>query len=115
MIYDKLTVGNVSLCVHGKMKKHVSIQIVPPVHGLSGEKLQLIVVQAEAGEGEQSGERLRGQVVQGVIAETKPLDVVQPLQEESDCCGIISPNKIRIGEVCVQQLNFSTWKAMLGM
>lgn len=61
------------------------LQIVPPVHGLSGEELQLIVVQAEAVEGEQSSERLRGQVVQGVMAQTKPLDIVQALEVESYC------------------------------
>lgn len=61
---------------------------------MSGEELQLIVVQAEAAEGEQSSECLRGQVVQGVMAKTKPLYVVQALQEKSDQCGVISPNII---------------------
>lgn len=76
----------------------IVLQIVPPVHGLSGEELQLIVVQAEATEGEESSERVRGQVVQGVMAKTNPLDVVQALQEESDRCGIILSNII----MCVQ-------------
>lgn len=76
--------------------------IVPPVHGLSGEELQLIVVQAETAEGEQSSERLRGQVVQGVMAKTKPLYVVQALEEESERCGVIFPNIIIHRGACAQ-------------
>lgn len=73
-----------------------------PVQGLSGEELQLIVVQTEAPEGEQSSERLRGQVVQGVMAKTKPLDVVQALEEELDGCGIILLNIIINCGACAQ-------------
>lgn len=69
--------------------KTMILQIVPPGHGLCGEELQLIVVQAEAAEGEQASERLRGQVVQGVVAQTKPLDVLQALGEKSEHCAII--------------------------
>lgn len=58
----------------------IILQMVPPGHGLSGEELQLIVVQAEAAQGEQSSEGLEVQVVQGVMAKTKPLDVVQALE-----------------------------------
>ncbi len=99
----------------------IVLQILPPVHGLSGEELQLIVVQAEAAEGEESSERIRRQVVQGVMAKTNPLDVVQALEEELDRCGIILPNIIMCTVyVCSSFLHLipislSTWKAMLGM
>lgn len=56
--------------------------IIQPGHGLSGEELQLVVIQTETAESEQTSERLRGQVVQGVVAQTKPLDVVQTLEDE---------------------------------
>lgn len=48
---------------------------------MGGEELQLVVVQAEAAECEQSSERLVGQIVEGVVAKTKPLDVVQALED----------------------------------
>lgn len=57
--------------------------IIQPGHGLSGEELQLVVIQTEATESKQTSECLRGQVVQGVVAQTKPLDVVQALEDES--------------------------------
>lgn len=47
-----------------------------PHHRLRGEELQLIVIQTEAAEGEETSERLGRQVVEGVVAKTKPLDVV---------------------------------------
>lgn len=53
--------------------------MVPPVHRLSGKELQLVVIKAEAVEGEEPGERFRGQIVQGVVAKTKPLYIVQAL------------------------------------
>lgn len=53
--------------------------MVPPVHRLSGKELQLVVIQAEALEGEEPSEGFGGQVVQGVVAKTKPLDVVEAL------------------------------------
>lgn len=71
----------------------IILQIVPPVHGLRGEELQLIVVQAEAAEAEQTSKCLRGQVVQGVMAQAKPLDVVQALEERgSDPREILMAN-----------------------
>lgn len=79
----------------------IILQIVPPVHGLSGKELQLIVVQAEAIESEESSERLGGQVVQGVIAETEPLDVIQALEKESYRCEIILLNIIIHCGACV--------------
>lgn len=104
----------------------IILHIVLPGHGLSGEELQLIVVQAEAVEGEQASERLRCQVVQGVMAETKPLDVLQALEEKSDCCRIVLPNTIiHYGEQIIVSVllnmcviinqSWSTWKAILGM
>lgn len=54
-------------------------QIVPPVHRLSGKELQLVVIQAEALEGEEPSEGFRGQVVEGVVAKTKPLYIVETL------------------------------------
>lgn len=59
----------------------ITPQIASPVHGLSGKELQLIVVQAETAESEQSSKCLMGQIVQGVMAKTKPLYVVQTLEE----------------------------------
>lgn len=63
--------------------------MAPPGHGLCGEELQLIVIQAEATECEQAGERLRCQVVQGAVAEAKPFDVLQALDEKLHCCSIM--------------------------
>ena len=51
----------------------------PPGHGLRGEELQLVVVQAEAVQGDQPPEGLHVQVVQRVVAEPQPLDVLQAL------------------------------------
>lgn len=65
--------------------------MVPPGHRLRGEELQLVVVQAEATERDQSGERFRCQVVQGVVAEAKPFDVLKALDEKLSCCRIVSP------------------------
>lgn len=53
-----------------------------PGHGLSGEELQLVVVQTETGEREQTGEGLSVQVVQRVVTKTKPFDVLQALEGE---------------------------------
>ena len=47
-----------------------------PGHGLTGEELQLIVVQTETCEREQTSEGLGVQVVQRVVTETKPFDVL---------------------------------------
>lgn len=58
--------------------------IAPPCHCLCGEELQLISIQAEPTERKQSSECFRCQVVQGVMAEIKPLDVLQALKEKSD-------------------------------
>ena len=55
-----------------------------PGHGLTGEELQLVVVQTETGQREQTGEGLRVQVVQSVVTETKPFDVLQTLEGEDD-------------------------------
>lgn len=64
--------------IHG----HHRTTLVPaPAHGLSGEELQLVVVQAETAEREESSKRLVGQIVEGVVAETKPLYVVQALED----------------------------------
>lgn len=57
---------------------------VPPAHRLSGKELQLIVIKAEAAEGEEPSKCFRGQVVQGIIAETEPLYIVQALGEIPD-------------------------------
>lgn len=57
---------------------------VPPAHRLSGKELQLVVIEAEAVEGEEPSKSLRGQVVQGVVAKTKPLYVVQALEHRAD-------------------------------
>lgn len=51
---------------------------------MSGKELQLIVIDAEALEGEESSECFWGQVVEGIIAETKPFYIVQALGEISD-------------------------------
>lgn len=48
---------------------------------MGGEELQLVAVQAETAECEQSSKRLVGQIVEGVVAKTKPLDVVQALED----------------------------------
>lgn len=113
----------------------IIFQIVPPRHGLSREELQLIVAQAEAAKGEQASERLRGQVIQGVMAKTKPLDVVQALEEEADYRGILLPYIMSNCGAGMQYVyaeafvsvsvfvmieksittSLSTWKAMLGM
>lgn len=54
------------------------------------------MIQVEAAEGEEPSKRLRCQVVQRVVAKTKKLNVLQPLEEEEeekeDCCGIALPN-----------------------
>lgn len=60
------------------------VQVVPPVHRLSGKELQLVVIEAEAAEGEEPSESFRGQVVQGVVAKTKPLHIVQTLGQISE-------------------------------
>jgi len=39
------------------------------------------VVQAEAVQGDQAGEGLAGQVVDGVVAQAEPLDVLQALRK----------------------------------
>lgn len=54
----------------------------PPSHGLSGKELQLVVVQAETSEREQTSEGLSVQVVQRVVTKTKPFDVLQALEEK---------------------------------
>lgn len=74
------------------------------------------MVQAEAAEGEQSSERLRGQVVQGVMAKTQPFYVVQALG------GEVRPVWAHISDI-VELLSFdcnnktwiSTWKARFGI
>lgn len=52
------------------------------------------MIQVQAAEGEQPSKRLRCQVVQRVMAKPKPLDVLQPLEEEeeSDYSGITFTN-----------------------
>lgn len=42
------------------------------------------MIKAEAVEGEEPSERFRGQVVQGVVAKTKPLYIVQALAQIAD-------------------------------
>lgn len=89
------------------------------------------MVQAEAAEGEESGECLRSQVVQRVMAKTKPLYIVQALVEKLDCVGIVFPAiltdygecalflRATASSVCSQSIkstkHLSTWKAMLGI
>lgn len=58
----------------------------PPGHGLTGEELQLVVVQTETGEREQASEGLRVQVVQRVVTKTKPFDVLHALEGEEVAC-----------------------------
>ena len=58
----------------------------PPGHGLTGEELQLVVVQTETCEREQTSEGLGVQVVQRVVTETKPFDVLQALEGEDVAC-----------------------------
>lgn len=60
------------------------VNYVLPGHGLSGEELQLVVVQTEMGECEETSEGLCVQVVQRVVTETKPLDVLQTLRGPED-------------------------------
>lgn len=50
------------------------------------------MIQVEAAEGEEPSKRLRCQVVQRVVAKTKKLNVLQPLEEKEDGCGIALPN-----------------------
>lgn len=70
-----------------EMSTHISVLerhrpfFASPAHGLGGEELQLVVVQAETAECEQSGKRLVGQIVEGVVAKTKPLYIVQALED----------------------------------
>lgn len=59
----------------------IIFHIIPPAHCLSGKELQLIVIEAEAVEGEEPSECFWGQVVEGIIAEAKPLYIVQALGE----------------------------------
>lgn len=89
------------------------------------------MVQAEAAEGEESGKCLRSQVVQGVMAKTKPLYIVQALVEKLDCIGVVFPAivtdygecalfvRATASSVCSQSIKTTklliTWKAMLGM
>lgn len=49
---------------------------------MGGEELQLVVVQAETAECEQTRECLVGQIVKGVVAKAKPLYVVQALEDK---------------------------------
>lgn len=81
---------------------------------------------AEVAEGEESSECLSSQVVQGVMAKTKPLYIVQALVKKLDCVGVVFPAIVTdYGEcalfvsVCSQSIKsrklLSTWKAMLGM
>lgn len=51
-----------------------------PGHGVSGEELQLVVVQTETGECEKTSEGFGVQVIQRVVAKTKPFDVLQTLE-----------------------------------
>lgn len=51
-----------------------------PGHGLRGEELQLVVVHAEAGQGEEAGEGFGRQVVEGVVGKAQPLDVLKALE-----------------------------------
>lgn len=71
----------------GERPTHISVLerhgplFASPAHGLRGEELQLVVVQADTAECEQSGKRLVGQIVEGVVAKTKPLYIVQALED----------------------------------
>lgn len=58
----------------------------PPGHGLCREKLQLIVVQTETGKCEQTSECFSVQVVERVVTQTKPFDVLQALEGEEVTC-----------------------------
>lgn len=55
-----------------------------PGHGLSGEELQLVVVQTETVECDQTSKGLSVQIVQRVVTKTEPFDVLQAL-EGQDC------------------------------
>lgn len=58
----------------------LAYQFALPGHSLSGEELELIVVQTETGQREQTSEGLNVQVVQRVVTETKQFDVLQTLE-----------------------------------
>lgn len=51
-----------------------------PGHGVSGEELQLVVVQTETSECEKTSEGFGVQVIQRVVTKTKPFDVLQTLE-----------------------------------
>lgn len=70
------------------------------------------MVQAETRERQQSGEGLRVQVVQRVVAETKPFDVLQTLEGEK--IGFLNRHSNNGGRICTSRY-LATWKAMLGM
>lgn len=66
-----------------------------PGHGFSGEELQLVVVQTEAGERDETGKGLRVQVVQIVVTETEPFDVLQALKTQKVSLSMDFPKKIK--------------------
>lgn len=70
-----------------------------PGHGLTGEELQLIVVQTETCEREQTSEGFGVQVVQRVVTETKPFDVLQALEGEEVACLMNVPTPGNISAV----------------
>lgn len=65
-----------------------------PGHGFSGEELQLVMVQTEAGEREETGKGLRVQVVQIVVTETEPFDVLQTLKTQKVSLSMDFPKEI---------------------
>lgn len=73
-----------------------------PGHGFSGEELQLVVVQTEAGERDEAGKGLRVQVVQIVVTETKPFDVLQALKTQKVSLSMDFQKKI--GDISVRQM-----------
>lgn len=56
----------------------------PPGHGLGWEKLQLVVVQTEPVQREQARKGFDVQVIERVVTEAKPLDVLQALSGRRD-------------------------------
>ena len=91
------------------------LQTVPPGHCLSGKELQLVVVQTETVESDQTSEGLSVQVVQRVVTETHPFDVLQAL-EGKEAGYLFNVPKNKTFKCCIRLVPCAcTWKAMLGM
>lgn len=57
-----------------------TIEPVSPGHGLRREKLQLIVIKAETGESEEASKGLNVKVIESVVTEPQPFNVLQALK-----------------------------------